>query len=61
MVIKEGRAKPEEYLIVGAAEANPREGKVSHASPLGEALLGKKEGDKVEVKAPSGIIHCEGG
>lgn len=54
VVIKEGRQKPEEYQIVGAAEANPREGKVSHASPLGKALIGKKEGDKVEVLAPSG-------
>lgn len=54
VVIKEGRYKPEEYQIVGAAEANPGEGKVSHASPLGKALLGKKVGDKVEVKAPSG-------
>ena len=54
VVIKEGRAKPEEYRIVGAAEANPREGKVSHASPLGVALIGKKEGDKVEVAAPAG-------
>ena len=54
VVIKEGRYKPEEYQIVGAAESDPREGKVSHASPLGKALLGKKVGDKVEVKAPSG-------
>jgi len=54
VVIKEGRLKPEEYQIVGAAEANPREGKISHESPLGKALLGAKEGDKVEVKAPSG-------
>jgi transcription elongation factor GreA len=54
VVIKEGRNKPEEYQIVGAAEANPREGKVSHVSPLGKALIGKKEGDKVEVLAPSG-------
>ena len=54
VVIKEGRLKPEEYQIVGAAEANPREGKVSHASPLGKALIGKKEGDKAEVLAPSG-------
>jgi len=54
VVIKEGRYKPEEYQIVGAAEADPSEGKVSHASPLGKALLGKKVGDKVEVKAPSG-------
>jgi len=54
VVIQEGRRKPEEYLIVGAAEANPREGKISHQSPLGRALMGAKEGDKVEVKAPSG-------
>ena len=54
VVIKEGRYKPEEYQIVGAAEANPREGKISHQSPLGSALIGAKEGDKVEVMAPSG-------
>jgi transcription elongation factor GreA len=54
VVIKEGRRKPEEYFIVGAAEANPRDGKISHQSPLGKALIGKKEGDKVTVKAPSG-------
>ena len=54
VVIKEGRYKPEEYQIVGAAEADPVVGKVSHASPLGKALLGKKVGDKVEIKAPSG-------
>lgn len=54
VVIREGRYKPEEYRIVGAAEANPQEGKISHASPLGKALIGKKEGDKVEVDAPSG-------
>ncbi len=54
VVIREGRRKPEEYLIVGAAEANPREGKISHQSPLGMALVGAKEGDKVEVNAPSG-------
>jgi transcription elongation factor GreA len=56
VVIKEGRYKPEEYVIVGAAEANPRQGKISHESPLGKALLGKKEGEKVEVKAPSGAF-----
>lgn len=54
VVIREGRRKPEEYLIVGAPEANPRDGKISHASPLGSALMGAKEGDKVEVVAPSG-------
>jgi transcription elongation factor GreA len=54
VVIREGRRKPEKYLIVGAAEANPREGKISHQSPLGMALIGAKEGDKVDVQAPSG-------
>ena len=54
VIIKEGRRNPEEYQIVGATEANPREGKISHQSPLGSALLGAKEGQKVEVEAPSG-------
>lgn len=54
VVIKEGRMKPEEYQIVGVTEANPREGMISFKSPLGSALLGKKEGDKVEIQAPSG-------
>jgi transcription elongation factor GreA len=54
VTIQEGRRKPEEYRIVGAAEASPREGKISLESPLGKALLGKKEGDKVDVQAPSG-------
>jgi transcription elongation factor GreA len=58
-VIKEGRSNPEEYLIVGAAEANPREGKISHESPLGRALLGAKPGDKVEVSAPSGAFKVK--
>ncbi|HKJ27926.1 MAG TPA: transcription elongation factor GreA [Anaerolineales bacterium] len=59
VVIKEGRYKPEEYQIVGAAEANPREGKISHESPLGKALIGAKEGEKVEVAAPSGAFKVK--
>jgi transcription elongation factor GreA len=54
ITIQEGRKKPEEYRIVGAAEANPREGKISHESPIGRAVMGMKEGDKAEIKAPSG-------
>lgn len=52
--IKEGRRNPVEYQIVGAAEASPRDGKISHESPLGRALVGKKKGDKVKIEAPSG-------
>jgi transcription elongation factor GreA len=59
VIIKEGRRNPEEYLIVGAAEANPREGKISHESPLGRALLGAKPGDRVEVSAPSGAFKVK--
>lgn len=46
----------EEYRLVGPAEANPRSGKVSTESPLGKALLGKKVGDKVKIKAPDGDL-----
>lgn len=46
----------EEFHIVGAPEANPLEGKISHESPLGASLLGKKVGDKVEVEAPIGKL-----
>ena len=46
----------ETYIIVGAAEANPREGKISHESPIGAALLGHKKGDKVRVNTPGGDV-----
>lgn len=59
VTVQQGRRKPEEYMIVGAAEANPREGKISHESPLGRALLGKKEGDKVDIQAPSGAFSVK--
>ena len=45
-----------EYHIVGAPEANPLEKKISHESPLGSALVGKKVGDKIEVEAPMGKL-----
>lgn len=45
----------EEWMIVGAAEANPRKGKISNESPIGSALLGKKPRQKVAVTTPSGI------
>jgi transcription elongation factor GreA len=51
---EEGADQDETYLIVGAAESNPREGKISHESPIGKALLGHKVGDKVQAVIPSG-------
>lgn len=51
-----GGDEDETYMIVGAAEANPREGKISHESPIGSALMGRRKGDKVKVRTPSGEI-----
>lgn len=46
-----------EYKIVGSTEADPDEGKLSDESPLGKALLGRGEGETVDVDAPMGIIQ----
>lgn len=56
VTVQEEGEKPETYAIVGAAEANPREGKISNESPLGSALMGHKVGDKVKVDAPAGQL-----
>ena len=55
-VVEEGMQAPEEYHIVGFAEADPGNGKVSDISPLGRALLGHTVGDTVQVEAPVGQI-----
>ena len=55
-VVEDGIDDVEEYRLVGPAEANPREGKISTESPLGKALLGAKVGEKVKIKAPDGHI-----
>lgn len=46
-----------EYKLVGTVEANPRKGKISNESPIGEAIIGNKEGDIVKVKAPAGTYQ----
>ena len=55
-VVEEGTEETEVFRIVGVAEADPIDGKVSHKSPLGRALLGRRVGDVVTVKAPGGKI-----
>lgn len=47
---------PESYTIVGSAEANPADGRISNESPLGKALLNHKAGDTVQVEAPVGAF-----
>jgi transcription elongation factor GreA len=54
VTIQEDGNDPEKYVIVGPAEANPREGKISNESPLGRALMNHRAGDTVTVDAPDG-------
>lgn len=49
----------EEYKIVGAAEANPFEGKISNDSPIAKALIGKTIGEKVSIDTPGGEMRVE--
>jgi transcription elongation factor GreA len=56
VTIQEEGIDPENYTIVGAAEANPASGRISNESPLGKALLTHKVGDKVQVDAPAGTF-----
>lgn len=48
--------KSHDYTIVGPAEADPREGRISHESPIGQALIGKKVHEEVQVNVPKGIV-----
>ena len=59
VVIQEDKGDPEEYVIVGAAEADPRSGKISNESPLGKALLNHRPGDVVTVDAPGGAFKVK--
>ena len=48
--------KKEVFTVVGEWEADPTNKKISHASPLGKVLIGKKVGEKVQVEAPAGKL-----
>jgi transcription elongation factor GreA len=54
VTIQEDSSEPEVYTIVGPAEANPREGRISNESPLGRALMEHRAKDEVTVNAPDG-------
>lgn len=56
VVMVEINGSKHEFSIVGEWEADPAAKKISHESPLGKALLGKKVGDMVEVEAPAGKV-----
>jgi transcription elongation factor GreA len=53
--IRDGEGDTYDWTIVGSAEANPRQSRISNESPVGKALIGHKKGDKVQVEAPGGV------
>lgn len=57
VVQKEGAKEEKTYSIVGSEEADMASGKISNKSPFGEALHGKKKGDKVSFKTPNGVVN----
>jgi transcription elongation factor GreA len=56
VTIQESDSAPETYHLVGAQEADPRNGKISNESPIGRALTGHAVGDEVQVEAPGGNL-----
>jgi transcription elongation factor GreA len=59
VTIQEADYPEETYHLVGAQEADPRNGKISHESPIGRALLDHKVGDVVEAETPGGKIKLK--
>ena len=57
VTIQESSDPPEKYHMVGAKEADPRNGRISNESPIGRALLGHRTGEEVVVETPNGKIH----
>lgn len=56
ITIQEENFDPETYHLVGATEADPQKGKISHESPIGRAIMDKKVGDIAEAETPGGKI-----
>lgn len=54
--VRNHEGKTVSYTIVGVAEADPKEGKISNESPVGQALLGRKVGEEFEFEAPAGTL-----
>ncbi len=59
VTIQEGRFPAETYHVVGAKEADPRNGKISNESPIGRALMDHKVGEIVEAETPAGKIKLK--
>jgi transcription elongation factor GreA len=59
VTVQESGFDPEIYHMVGAKEADPRAGKISHESPIGRTLMGHRVGDIVEADTPGGKIKLK--
>ena len=59
ITVQEEGFEPETYTLVGAAEANPNEGKISYESPLGKSLLNHRAGEIVTISAPDGSFSVK--
>ncbi len=57
VTVKNAAGKSQKYQVVGPAEADPTQGRISYKSPVGRAVIGKKKGDKVTIKAPAGEVE----
>lgn len=57
--VQEGDYPPEVYYIVGSKEADPTKGRISNESPIGQAMMGKKNNDIVIVQTPAGEIQLK--
>jgi transcription elongation factor GreA len=59
VTVQEEDFEPETYYLVGAKEADPRNGRISNESPIGRALIGNKVGDVVSVQTPGGELRLK--
>lgn len=57
VTIQEGKEPEETYMLVGPEEADPKNGRISYSSPIGQAVMGHRVGDKVTAQSPGGEIH----
>jgi transcription elongation factor GreA len=59
VTVQEEDYPPETYHLVGAKEADPRNGRISHESPIGSALMGKRVGETAVARTPAGEVHLK--
>jgi transcription elongation factor GreA len=59
VTVQEDDFEPETYYLVGAKEADPRNGRISNESPIGSALIGHKVGDIVNISTPGGELRLK--